>query len=167
MSTEFKEGDQLEFLGYGSGWPAGFTKGAVYTAYSKFGTIQVMDDDKDQRAVYPFKWKLHTPATPEPTQPTDLKFDGDKVRHELLMSGCPKALDGIAKVLTFGATKYEAHSWKTLDNAKERYTGALYRHLNAVEQGEELDPESGLSHMYHVACNALFLIELAEDSEDV
>ena len=101
-------------------------------------------------------------ATPEAIEKHNkaMKFDGDKVRQELLMQGCPNAIEGVSKVLTFGAAKYAAHSWKQLENNVERYTGALYRHMNAIDRGEEVDPESGLPHIYHVACNAMFLAEL-------
>jgi len=33
-------------------------------------------------------------------------------------------------------------------------------HLLAVGNGEELDSESGLHHLAHAACNALFILEL-------
>lgn len=67
------------------------------------------------------------------------------------------ALESVAAVLTFGANKYAADGWKSLENAEDRYTGAMLRHLTAIQEGEETDPESGLPHISHVACNALFL----------
>lgn len=92
-----------------------------------------------------------------------LKFDGGKPRFTLLYGGMPKALAGVAAVLTFGAKKYAAHSWKQVENNTERYRDALYRHLNALESGELIDPESGLPHWDHICCNALFLSELAKE----
>lgn len=92
--------------------------------------------------------------------PAGLKSDADKPRWSLLMQGCAKALAGVAAVLTFGAKKYAAHNWKQVENNKERYRDALYRHLNAIEGGELVDPESGLPHWDHVTCNALFLSQL-------
>lgn len=92
-----------------------------------------------------------------------MKFDGDKPRWTLLMRGCAKALNGVAAVLTFGAKKYDADSWKQVEGGEDRYRSALYRHLNAIESGEVLDPESGLPHWDHVACNALFLSELSKE----
>lgn len=88
------------------------------------------------------------------------KFDGDKPRMDLLLTGVPNALEEVASILTFGAKKYEAHSWKTVPNASERYLAALMRHLVAHSKGEGLDPESGYSHLSHAACNALFILEL-------
>lgn len=94
-----------------------------------------------------------------------LKFDGDKSRWTLLMGGMPKALAGVAAVLTFGAKKYAAHSWKQVENNTERYRDALYRHINQLESGELVDSESGLSHWDHIACNALFLSELSKEAK--
>jgi len=89
-----------------------------------------------------------------------LKFDGGKPRWSLLMQGLPSFLTGIAEVLTFGAKKYQAHSWRGVPEGYERYRDALYRHLNAIERGEYIDPESGLPHWHHVGCNAGFCSEL-------
>ncbi len=82
------------------------------------------------------------------------KYDGDKARMELLPL---PAMEKVAEVMTFGAAKYADNGWKSLPNAEGRYTGAMLRHLAAIERGEKVDPESGLRHIYHVACNALFL----------
>lgn len=97
---------------------------------------------------------------PQPSQEPDLKFDSGKPRWSLLMQGLAKSLAGIVAVLTFGAKKYAAHSWRNVQNGQERYKDALYRHLHAIESGELTDPESGCSHWSHVATNALFLHEL-------
>lgn len=91
------------------------------------------------------------------------KFDGNKARMELIPLG---AVQEIAKVMTFGANKYADNGWKTLPRAEERYTGALLRHLTAIQSGEQVDPESGLPHISHVACNALFLTHFYKESND-
>lgn len=84
------------------------------------------------------------------------KFDGEKVRYELVP---PKAIKAVAEVLTFGASKYGANNWMNVDNP-DRYVGALMRHLEAYRSGEIKDPESGLPHLHHAATNVAFLIEL-------
>lgn len=83
------------------------------------------------------------------------KYDQGKLRFELIP---PVAIEEIAKVQTFGANKYGANSWQNLENAEERYLGALYRHLNAHQQGETFDLESGLSHLSHALTNLVFLV---------
>lgn len=89
-----------------------------------------------------------------------LKYDGGKGQWSLMMRGMAYALGKVVDILTFGAQKYSADSWRQVENGKERYKDALYRHLNAFEQGEVLDPESGQPHLAHAACNILFLLEL-------
>lgn len=90
-----------------------------------------------------------------------LKFDADKPRMELLIQGMPRALEAVGVVLTFGAQKYEAHSWQHVEDNHNRYWAAKTRHELARAKGEERDPETGLLHLAHEACNALFLLELA------
>jgi len=90
-----------------------------------------------------------------------LKFDADKPRMELLIQGMPRALEEVGRVLTFGAQKYAAHSWKHVEDNQNRYWAAKVRHELARAKGEQHDPETGLLHLAHEACNALFLLELA------
>lgn len=68
----------------------------------------------------------------------------------------PEALEGLAKVLTFGAQKYDAHNWRGGINYS-RIIASLMRHLMAIQKGEYTDPESGLPHIDHVGCNWMFL----------
>lgn len=88
-----------------------------------------------------------------------LKDDGGKLMWNLLPW---KAVEGMIKVLTFGARKYSPQGWRTVPAAKERYTAALLRHLAALNVGESLDKDSGLRHIDHVLCNAAFLAELED-----
>ena len=88
--------------------------------------------------------------------PMGVKYDEDKPRFSLVPSASLKA---IAQVLTYGAKKYpQADNWKRVDNARERYTDALLRHVYAWMDGESLDPESGLHHLAHAGCCVLFLL---------
>lgn len=77
------------------------------------------------------------------------------------------AIRSVADVMTFGANKYADNGWKSLPDAKRRYTGAMLRHLTAIEEGEEVDPESGLPHISHVTCNAVFLTYLHLQEKEV
>ncbi|MFB3889880.1 MAG: dATP/dGTP diphosphohydrolase domain-containing protein [Candidatus Bathyarchaeia archaeon] len=73
----------------------------------------------------------------------------------------PQFIWEVAKVLTFGADKYGKENWKN-DLEKDRILSALYRHTLAYHQRETHDPETGLSHLAHVACNAMFLFYYEE-----
>ncbi len=119
-------------------------------------------------------WSRSGLATPKPASPSidDIedfrkqksegkKFDDDKLRFDLIPPEVEKAM---ATILTFGAKKYGANCWQTLDDFKNRFTAALMRHLNAWRSGEEDDPESGYPHLWHIACNVAFLIWYEEYS---
>lgn len=86
------------------------------------------------------------------------KYDHGKVLFRPLTRGLARSLHEVARVLTFGANKYAEDSWQTVPNAVVRYENALDRHLNAWKLGESYDPESGLHHLAHAACNVLFIL---------
>ena len=105
----------------------------------------------------------HKYIKPRDTQQcSGMKYDSDKDQWSLLRTGCTRALQGVIRVLMFGAAKYAAHSWKTVPNGKVRYRDALDRHLAEIDLygDDSVDSESGMLHWHHVACNALFLAEL-------
>ncbi len=81
-----------------------------------------------------------------------IKFDNEKPMVDLIV---PEFIEDLAKVLTIGAKKYAPNNWKKV--GKERYLAATYRHLLAYHKGEKDDPESGLSHLIHCACNLMFM----------
>lgn len=85
---------------------------------------------------------------------TGLKHDGEKPDLSLLP---PEALFEVAKVLTFGAKKYTANNWRGGFNYTRVYAG-VQRHLNAWLMGENLDPETGISHLAHAICGLMFLL---------
>lgn len=83
------------------------------------------------------------------------KFDDDKIPVELLST---VALNEIAKVLAFGAKKYDSHNWRK-GMSHSRLLGASLRHIFAYLGGEDKDPESGLNHLAHAGCCIMFLLE--------
>lgn len=91
------------------------------------------------------------------------KFDSEKPMMDLIP---PEALDQVARVLTMGAKKYGRHNWQK-GIAYSRVISALMRHLNAFNAGEDKDPESGLSHMAHVATNAAFLLHFIKNNPEL
>lgn len=96
------------------------------------------------------------PTTWNPNEGT--KFDNDKPPMALLD---PAFLEGVARVLGFGANKYAAHNWRN-GIAYSRLISAAYRHLGAINSGEDIDPESGLSHAYHLGCCTMFLASMMQ-----
>ena len=83
-----------------------------------------------------------------------LKYDTGKTMWHLLPLD---VIEGIAKVMTFGADKYSEDGWKNTDLGISRCYSAMMRHYMAMQSGEHIDPESGLPHAYHFATNAMFI----------
>ena len=96
-----------------------------------------------------------------PPPPSGMKYDSDKPRMDLLD---PHAMEQLAKVLTFGASKYAAHNWRQ-GLHKSRLLAAALRHLFAYLGGQDLDPETGLSHVAHAMCCCMFLLGLEHRTE--
>ncbi len=82
------------------------------------------------------------------------KDDGAKNRLDLLPFA---ALEEVGKVLTHGAGKYAPDNWRK-GMAWRRLIGAALRHVFAFAKGENLDPETGLSHLAHAICCLGFLL---------
>jgi hypothetical protein len=89
------------------------------------------------------------------TETKGFKKDGGKPRPALLGA---HALEGLGRVLAYGANKYDDDNWRQ-GMRWRRVADALLRHLLAYLRGEDNDPETGLPHIDHLLCNAMFLSE--------
>lgn len=72
----------------------------------------------------------------------------------------------IAKVREYGNKKYhDPDNWKTVE--PERYRDAAFRHFMAyLDDPEGVDEESGLPHLWHLACNIAFLVQMEGENND-
>lgn len=78
----------------------------------------------------------------------------------------PLALEGIAAVLAFGATKYAKYNWRG-GIAYSRLIASVMRHLFAIIRGEDRDPESGLPHIDHAGAGIMFLSHFMKTRPDL
>jgi hypothetical protein len=69
----------------------------------------------------------------------------------------PYALAQTSLAHAEGARKYGLFNWRTNKVCATTYIGAIMRHLTAWQDGEDLDPDSGLTHLAKIAacCNIL------------
>lgn len=69
-----------------------------------------------------------------------------------------KGLDDVARVGEFGAKKYGQFNYKA-GSSYMRFLGSCVRHLAAFIRGENVDTESGISHLAHLIFDALMLLD--------
>lgn len=85
------------------------------------------------------------------------KFDEGKIPWDLWSAD---ALEETAKVLAFGAKKYEPYNWAKGIKYR-RVFRALLGHLWDWWRGKEYDDETGLNHLAHAMCCLMFLLHYA------
>jgi hypothetical protein len=83
------------------------------------------------------------------------KFDQEKVKMHLLPF---VVLRDVAKVLTFGAKKYDEDNWKKVQDAEKRYFAAALRHLTEFQEDKNtLDEETKMPHLANAITDLIFL----------
>ena len=87
----------------------------------------------------------------------EVKADAGKPQLSLVPTEIVRC---IARVREYGTRKYhDPENWKKVEI--NRYRDAMYRHLlSYVDNPKGVDEESGLPHLWHLACNVAFLCEL-------
>jgi len=86
-----------------------------------------------------------------------MKYDENKPPLALIP---PEALFEIAKVFSFGAEKYGENNWRNDGHCTSwtRTYSSIQRHLNHWMLGENVDSESGLSHLTHATTQLIILM---------
>lgn len=82
------------------------------------------------------------------------KDDQGKLPWHLLP---PDALDEVLRVLQGGAARYGERNWER-GMSWSRPFSALMRHAWAWWRGQDVDPDTGISHLAHACVNLIFLI---------
>ena len=103
----------------------------------------------------------------------DYNIKNDKGKPKLTL--VPReALEAVVEVIEYGAKKYSAGNWNRVE--PQRFLDALARHLYAMqdvdENGREYinlakkDDESGIEHLYHLLCNAVYAAALYKRNQE-
>lgn len=94
---------------------------------------------------------------------TGTKNDSSKPDLSLIPTD---ALLGMGAALTYGAKKYNRHNFRE-GIAFSRLVAATMRHLSAFNEGENLDRESGLSHLDHAIASLAMLKFMDVNRQDM
>lgn len=77
-----------------------------------------------------------------------------------------KIIFAIARVRMYGNVKYPrggSDNWRQVE--PQRYRDAAFRHFLAyLDDPKGVDEESGLPHLWHLACNIAFLVEMEDEA---
>lgn len=137
----------------------------ITTLYGAFVGDVYLCDKCYQKEVA--KYASETNMTPpqaiiEDTRNQNIKADAGKPQLHLVPT---EIINCIARVREFGSKKYKnPNSWRQVE--KERYIDAMFRHLlKYVNDNNSVDEESGMPHLWHLACNVAFLCELEQTKE--
>ncbi len=91
------------------------------------------------------------------------KYDDGKARFDLIPA---IPLQTLAEVYTFGAKKYADRNWE--GGIKwGRVFAAICRHLWAYWRGEDVDKESGMTHLAHAAWGCFTLMEFQRTHKEL
>jgi hypothetical protein len=114
--------------------PPVVTDAEQYARYSQMGSIQNAPKDTNPKTIY-----------------------GESKPAMSTIPGAARVM--IAEAMRLGTAKYGRANWREDPVSSSTYVDALERHLAAWIDGEELDPESGVSHLAHVAANACIIMD--------
>ncbi len=71
----------------------------------------------------------------------------------------PVALAYESAAMEYGALKYGQTNFRDAPVPESTYTGAIFRHLMALLDGEDIDPDSGLPHLAMIRAGAGILLD--------
>lgn len=100
---------------------------------------------------------------PDPSAGTGTRHNEGKLKWSLI--DWP-SLYGFVRVLMFGCKKYAPFNWQK-GMAITWHQESLMRHLTASMSGEDIDPETGETHMSHIMCNAMFIEWTLKNRKDM
>lgn len=90
------------------------------------------------------------------------KSDKGKPRPSLVP---PALIRGVDAIREYGCEKYhDPENWRNVE--AQRYWDAALRHtLAAWNDWKAVDEESGMPHIWHLACNLAFLMQYMEENK--
>lgn len=164
--SEFKVGDEV----------------LVYETYrgkvSKVESRCVMVTTQDHGVLYPIPSEIKLVNRPEDLYPGEVACVDEKT-GQVTMTPAPggtkhdqnkpdlsllplPALVSTTRALEYGAKKYGRHNFYN-GFTSERLIGAALRHIFAWNEGEDNDPESGVSHLGHAAATLAMLLTIEKE----
>lgn len=95
------------------------------------------------------------PANPPPLDP---KRAAGALKPQLQLLP-PVFNEAVAAALSHGADKYGPWNWRENKVEMMTYLGAMKRHIDALLDGEDLAPDSGVHHLGHIAASCAIVLD--------
>ena len=144
---KYKIGDKVRVKPYKECLPNGKCELIEAMAYlcGKELTVEEMEGEK---VIYDCCSLL-----PEWLEPVSaLRYNTGKPQWSLVHM---QSLVPMIRVLEYGALKYAPFNWQK-PAERDTLINSMQRHMAALIDGNELDDESGLTHIGHIMANAMF-----------
>jgi hypothetical protein len=91
----------------------------------------------------------------------DPKGEVGKAKPQLHL--IPKvSLEAQAAALHHGKVKYGERNWVQTKVCTNTYIAAIMRHTSSIREGEDIDAESGISHLGHIMASCAILLDAAK-----
>lgn len=84
------------------------------------------------------------------------KDNVSKVRTGLFLVDLAREIWQVCQIIHGGALKYGVRDWQKGKPCKEFFTDAIGRHEIWMNQGQRLDPDTGLPHRAHIIAGHFF-----------
>lgn len=123
----------------------------TYWKYCKLNANKVTKKESVENGIVD---ALNYYSSPSKTQPGEaMRFNEGKPQYSYVDLKC---LEPCARVLEYGATKYERNNWKK-GMPVSKILDSLMRHIRDLQDGVYIDEESQQLVIGHIQANALFL----------
>ena len=149
---------------YRTKYPIALSRGSTHTINGFYSKVATSNYD-----VVDWNYKESIEDNLTPNHPDVSYWDNGFIKHDkgkpMVSLIEPKFIEGLAEVMTQGASKYGRDNWQECKEP-HRYLDALLRHTLKYWDGEKVDTDSGKSHLYHIAFNAMALDYLDNNKKD-
>jgi hypothetical protein len=135
----------------------------------KFAAAAIRPKGEDKKAAKQAAWDAYDERMMNYMKPhadkvnelgvRSLRHNSGKADYSLIPMA---ALAEVAKVLEYGASKYERGNWLKPTSWEVSFA-CMHRHMSAWQSGEDNDEESGHSHIAHAACNLIQMLHMLEN----
>ena len=130
--------------------PAWFGKTVAKHDDAIYFCPNIQDDELVVRGPY-----VVLPANPPPLDP---KRAAGALKPQLQLIP-PVFNEAVAAALAHGAPRYGPWNWRSNRVEMMTYLGAMKRHIDALLDGEDLAPDSGVHHLGHIAASCAIVLD--------